>query len=737
MKISIETIIRDMRTYIPDLNEGKIREAYELARSSHEGQFRKSGEEYIIHPLHVASILIPMQMDEATIICALLHDVVEDVEHISITMIEDKFGPEVSYIVDGLTKLTKISSNIKSRTLQVENLMKMFLTTSKDIRVALIKLADRLHNMRTLKYMARDRQIVISRETLEIYAPVAHRLGAFQIKWELEDLAFKYLEPEKYNTLVEQIAKKRNEREGDLDSIINRIKENLEALKIPGEVTGRTKHFYSIFNKMVKKNQTLDEIYDLTAVRIIVNTIQDCYSALGAIHMIYTPIPNRFKDYIAMPKPNMYQSIHTTVLGPNAEPFEVQIRTFEMHKIAEYGIAAHWKYKEGGKFSYKEFQKESSFIEQLRELQSETGDSASEFIDSVKTDLFTDRIYVFTPKGDIIELKNGSTPLDFAFRVHSDVGLRFAGAKVNNHIVPISYKLQTGDRLEILTNKTARPSLDWLKIVETKHAQHKIRNWFKYQNREIKVEKGRESFEKEFKREELDKVHLESKYLEKLFRTYGMHSMDDLYAAVTDGAFNIRHVLNRLKDIVNRELGSEKTDSLIVKPWAGYGKSSHGIRVKGFDNVDIHISKCCNPLPDDEVSGYINRGKGISIHRTDCPNYQYLKKKEPYRIVDVLWEPKEIKNLTATLEIKAQDRKGITPDMIGRFHELNADVAEINSRVSGGMVIMKVKLGIKSSKHLEEIFYALNKDPEIIAVNRKITKGKVIRNESSNSESGA
>lgn len=729
MSITIETIIMDMRKYIPDLKEDKIREAYELASSSHEGQFRKSGEEYIIHPLHVAAILIPMQMDEATIICALLHDVVEDVERVSIEMIEEKFGPEVAYIVDGLTKLKIISSNIKSKTQQVENLMKMFLTTSKDIRVALIKLADRLHNMRTMKYMARDRQISISRETLEIYAPVAHRLGAFQIKWELEDLAFKYLEPESYNNLVEQIAKKRTERVADVDEIIQRIKDNLIKLNIKADVTGRTKHFYSIYNKMVKKHQELDEIYDLTAVRIIVNTIQDCYSALGAIHMIFTPIPNRFKDYIAMPKPNMYQSIHTTVLGPNAEPFEVQIRTYDMHKIAEYGIAAHWKYKEGGKFSYKEFQKESSFIEQLREIQTDTGGSASEFIDSLKTDLFTDRIYVFTPKGDIIELKNGSTPLDFAFRVHSDVGLHFAGAKVNNHIVPASYKLQTGDRLEILTNKHGKPSLDWLKIVETKHAQHKIRNWFKNQNREMKVEKGRENFEKEFKKEGIDKLHLEHKYLEKLYRSYGMHSLEDLYAALSDGAFHIKHVLSKLKEIVNSQLGDESTDKLMVKPWAGYGKGSHGIRVKGFDNVDIHISKCCNPLPDDEVSGYINRGKGISIHRTDCPNYQYLKNKEPYRIVDVIWERKEVKNLTASLEIKTPDRKGITPDIIGRFHDLNADVVEINSKVADGMVTMKVKISINSSKHLEDIFYALNNDQEIIAVNRKIVKGRVVKHE--------
>jgi GTP diphosphokinase / guanosine-3',5'-bis(diphosphate) 3'-diphosphatase len=732
MSISIETIISQMKEYIPDLKEDKIREAYKLAEESHTGQFRKSGEEYIIHPLHVAEILTPMQMDEATIICALLHDVVEDVEAISIEMIEEKFGSEVGYIVNGLTKLKKISS-IHRNNLQVENLMKMFLTTSKDIRVLLIKLADRLHNMRTLKYMPRDRQLSIAKETLEIYAPVAHRLGAFQIKWELEDLSFKYLEPERYNNLVDQISKKRIEREADVETIIGKIKNKLEELKIEADVTGRTKHFYSIYNKMVKKNQELDEIFDLTAVRIIVSTIQDCYSALGVIHMIFTPIPNRFKDYIAMPKPNMYQSIHTTVLGPNTDPFEVQIRTIEMHKTAEYGIAAHWKYKEGGKFSYKEFQKESSFIEQIREIQSDSAGSATDFIDSLKADLFTDRIYVFTPKGDVIELKNGSTPLDFAFRVHSDVGLHYAGAKVNNHIVPISYKLQTGDILEILTNRNAKPSLDWLKMVETKHAQNKIRNWFKNQNREMKIEKGKENFDRECKKESFDSIHLDSKYLEKLYKSYGMHSMEDLYAAIGDGAFQVRHILRKLRDIVNAQLGDANTDKMLVKPWEGYGKGTHGIRVQGFDNVDIHISKCCNPLPDDEVSGYINRGKGISVHRTDCPNFLYLKRKEPYRIVNVIWEKKEVKNLSANLEITTTDKKGITPFIINKFHELNADVLEINSKVANSLVTMKVKIGINSSNHLEDIFFALNKEPDIIEINRIILKGK-IKNESSITE---
>ena len=729
----IDKIILQVKEYDSSLNEEKLRSAYALAEEAHKSQYRRSGEPYITHPLAVTEILVELRMDEAALIAALLHDVVEDAG-VELSDIKKYFGEEVAYIVDGLTKLKKIKISNKD-TLQVENLRRMFLTMSRDIRVVLIKLADRLHNMRTLKYMPREKQVYISEETLEIYSPIAHRLGVFQIKWELEDLALKYIDPEGYQELMEQIAMKRNEREDYVQEVISKIRDNLEQLGIEGDVTGRPKHFYSIYNKMKKKNYTLDEIYDLTAVRIIVKTVKDCYSAVGAIHTLYRPIPNRFKDYIAMPKPNGYQSIHTTLLGSNGEPFEVQIRTKEMHRIAEYGIAAHWKYKEGKSFSCQEFQKESSFISQIRELQSEA-DNASDFIDSLKKDLFTDRLYVFTPDGDVIELKSGSNSLDFAYRVHSDVGNQFSGARVNNHIVPIDYKLQNGDIVEILTNKNGKPSLDWLKIVQTKNAQHKIRNWFKMQNRETKEDEGRDIFNKEVKREQFNKKYLTPIYLGRLAKSYGMQDISDLYSAVSDGGYSVQQVIRRLREYVKEEIEDTVPKDQIIKPWEGYGSSTQGIRVQGFEDVDIRISKCCNPMPGDDISGYINRGKGISIHRIDCPNFIYLNNKEPYRIVDVIWETKEVKNLIANLEIITTDRKGITPDIISLLHELKADVIEINSKVSGGVVTIKIKVGINKPEHLERLFAAFNRNPEILNAKRLVPRKRVVKkDENSNTKS--
>ena len=733
MPNSIDKIISEVKEYNSSLNEEKLRSAYALAEEAHKGQYRRSGEPYISHPMEVTEILVELRMDEAALMAALLHDVVEDTG-VELSDIEKSFGEEVAYIVDGLTKLKKIKISNKD-TLQVENLRRMFLTMSRDIRVVLIKLADRLHNMRTLKYMSREKQVYISEETLEIYSPIAHRLGVFQIKWELEDLALKYIDPEGYQELMEQIAMKRNEREEYVQEVISKIKDNLEQLGIEGDVTGRPKHFYSIYNKMKKKNHTLDEIYDLTAVRIIVKTVKDSYSAVGAIHTLYRPIPNRFKDYIAMPKPNGYQSIHTTLLGGNGEPFEVQIRTKGMHRIAEYGIAAHWKYKEGKAFSYQDFQKESTFISQIRELQSEA-DNASDFIDTLKKDLFADRLYVFTPGGDVIELKSGSNPLDFAYRVHSDVGNQFSGARVNNHIVPIDYKLQNGDIVEILINKNGKPSLDWLKIVQTKNAQHKIRNWFKMQNRETKEDEGRDIFIKEIKREQFDKKYLESAYLERLAKSYGMHDISDLYSAISDGGYSVKQVIRRLREYIKEDIEGIVPEDQIIKPWEGYGSSTQGIRVQGFEDVDIRISKCCNPMPGDDISGYINRGKGISIHRVDCPNFIYLKNKEPYRVVDVIWETKEVKNLVTNLEITTTDRKGITPDTISMLHELKADVIEINSKVSGGVVTMKIKVGINKPEHLERLFAAFNRNPEILNAKRLVPRKRAVKkDENSNTKS--
>lgn len=720
----IDKIISKVKEYDKNLNEKKMYSAYFIAEKAHKGQYRRSGEPYITHPLAVTEILIKLKMDESSLIAALLHDVIED-SGVKLIDIEKYFNKEVAYIVDGLTKLKKIKISNKD-TLQVENLRRMFLTMSRDIRVMLIKLADRLHNMRTLKYMPREKQVCISEETLEIYSPIAHRLGVSQIKWELEDLALKYIDPKGYQELMRQIAMKRDEREEYVQDVIIKIRENLEQLGIESDVNGRPKHFYSIYNKMKKKNHILDEIYDLTAVRIITKIVKDCYSVVGVIHTLYRPIPNRFKDYIAMPKPNGYQSIHTTVLGNNGEPFEVQIRTKEMHRIAEYGIAAHWKYKEGKPFYYQEFQKENSFINQIKEIQSEA-DNASDFIDSLKKDLFTNRLYVFTPGGDAIELKSGSNPLDFAYRVHSDVGNQFSGARVNNHIVPIDYKLKNGDIVEILVNKNSKPSLDWLKIVQTKNAQHKIRNWFKVQNRKIKEKEGYNIFYKEIKREQFDKKYLKPTYLKRLAMSYSMQDISDLYSAISDGGYSIEQVIRRLREYVKEEIEDTVSEYQMIKPWESYSSSTQGIRVQGFEDVNIRISKCCNPMPGDDISGYINRGKGISIHRVDCPNFIYLNKKEPYRIVDVIWEIKEVKNLIANLEITATDRKRITPDIISLFHELKANVIEINSKVLGGVVVMKIKVGINNPEHLEILFAAFNKNPEILNAKRLIPRKRVTK----------
>lgn len=721
MTANIENILLEMREYLRDLDEDKVRRAYEMAEKSHSGQMRRSGEPYIIHPLAVSEILLNMHMDEPTIIAALLHDVVEDTS-VSLETIKKEFGEEVAYLVEGLTKLKKIKF-LNRENFQVENLRRMFMSMSKDIRVILIKLADRLHNMRTLKYMPQEKQVLISEETLEIYSPIAHRLGVFKVKWELEDLALKYLDPEGYKKLNDLIDMKRGEREEYVHEVIGKIEANLKELEIEGVVTGRPKHFYSIYNKMKKKNESFDEIYDLIAVRIIVNTIKDCYSSLGAIHTLFTPIPNRFKDYIAMPKPNRYQSVHTTVIGPNGEPFEVQIRTKEMHQISEFGVAAHWKYKEGEAFSFKEFQKDDYFIKQIREFQTET-DDATDFIDSLKTDLFSDRLYVFTPKGDVIELRSGSKPLDFAYRVHSGVGDSFVGAKINGHIVTMDYKLQNGDIVEILTSKKATPSLDWLKIVQTKNAQNKIRNWFKNQNRETKVKEGGVMFEKEFKREHLNSEYFCDANLEKLYKSYGMSSLEDLYAGISDGGYSLKQVIRRFKELVINNLEKDSEEKVELKPWDGYGKGTHGIKVKGFDNVDIRISRCCNPLPDDDVLGYINRGKGISIHRVDCPNFIYLKNKEPYRIVELIWEKKEMKNLVGYFEIVATDKKGITPEIISLMHQVKIDVIEINSKVSNGLVKMKIKVGIEDTKHMESMFHVLNTNPNILNARRLIPNHK-------------
>ncbi|NLC77178.1 MAG: bifunctional (p)ppGpp synthetase/guanosine-3',5'-bis(diphosphate) 3'-pyrophosphohydrolase, partial [Clostridia bacterium] len=534
---------------------------------------------------------------------------------------------------------------------------------AKDIRVILIKLADRLHNMRTLKYHPPEKQKEIAEETVEIFAPLAHRLGIFKLKWELEDLALRYLEKEKYYELVQTIKMKRQEREDYINEVIEILHNHLAEMGIEADIQGRPKHFYSIYNKMVKQGKSLNEIYDLIAVRVIVGTVKDCYGVLGVIHSLWKPIPGRFKDYIAMPKPNMYQSLHTTVIGPRGEPFEVQIRTWEMHRTSEYGIAAHWRYKEGSGSADREFEDKLSWLRQLLEWQRELRD-AREFMDSLKIDLFSDRVYVFTPKGDVVELSAGSVPIDFAYRVHTDVGHRCVGAKVNGRIVPLDYQLKTGDIVEILTSKTGTPSRDWLNIVKTSQAKNRIRHWFKKEVREENVSKGRELLEKEARKQGLAEEDYRSSYLMEVAKKFSFQGLDDLYIAISDGVITASQVIMKLREVAKLAKDTKNEAGITVSPWQGYGKPSKGVRVKGVDNVMVRLSRCCNPLPGDDIIGYVTRGRGVSIHRTDCPNISYYCAEDKNRMIEVAWDMQVEGKFQVQLEAVAIDRPGLAMDIM-------------------------------------------------------------------------
>lgn len=624
--MSLEDLLEQVQRYQPQGDLSIIEKAYNFAEKAHEGQSRISGEPYFIHPVAVASILARLELDIPTIAGGLLHDVVEDTK-ITLVELEKEFGVEIAQLVDGVTKLSRIEFRSKEEQ-QVENLRKMFLAMAKDIRVVLIKLADRLHNMRTLKHQSAWKQREIAEETLEIFAPLAHRLGIFAIKWELEDLAFRYLEPEQYYHLVEGISMKRREREAYIDQVMNILKERLVEVGIKADIQGRPKHFYSIYKKMKEQGKELSEIYDLIAVRVIVESIKDCYGALGIVHTLWKPIPGRFKDYIAMPKPNMYQSLHTTVMGPQGEPFEIQIRTFEMHRTAEFGIAAHWKYKEGGKGGSKDFDQRLAWLRQILEWQTELRD-AREFMETLKIDVFSDVVFVFTPKGDVFELPAGSVPIDFAYRIHSDVGHRCIGSKVNGRIVPLDYTLKNGDIVEILTSKQANgPSRDWLKLVKTSQAKNRIRQWFRKEKREENIARGKEILEKELKKQGLEPGELfKSDRILEVSKRFNFNNPDEFFATLGDGALSPIQVIARVKDDIYK--GKKLPDESILtelpaeKKSTGYGKASQGIRVRGVDDVLIRLSRCCNPLPGDPIVGYVTRGRGVSVHRADCPNVTY------------------------------------------------------------------------------------------------------------------
>ena len=692
-----DMLIARIRKYHPSTDVSMIEKAYKLAVKAHGDQRRKSGEPYIIHPLCVAIILADLELDKETIVAGLLHDVVEDTV-MTTEEITKEFGAEVALLVDGVTKLGQLSYSADKVEVQAENLRKMFLAMAKDIRVILIKLADRLHNMRTLKYMKPEKQKEKARETMDIYAPLAQRLGISKIKVELDDLSLKYLEPEVYYDLVEKIALRKTERQKFVDGIVAEVRAHIEKAGIKAQIDGRVKHFFSIYKKMVNQDKTLDQIYDLFAVRIIVDTVKDCYAALGVIHEMYKPIPGRFKDYIAMPKPNMYQSLHTTLIGPGGRPFEIQIRTFEMHRTAEYGIAAHWKYKEasnnGGTVNVSKQEEEKlSWLRQILEWQKDMSDG-KEFMSLLKSDLdlFAESVYCFTPAGDVKNLPNGSTPIDFAYSIHSAVGNKMIGARANGKLVNIDYVIQNGDRIEIITSQNSKgPSRDWLKIVKSAQAKNKINQWFRNELKEDNITRGKELMAAYCKSRSITLSDLmKPSYMESVMRKYGFRDWDSALAAIGHGGLKEGQVVNKLLDEYNKQHQKEITDEHIMEAAEGkekmrIAKSGNGIVVKGIHDVAVRFSKCCSPVPGDEIVGFVTRGRGISVHRTDCVNVMNLSETDRARLIEAEWQKSEQdKNERYTVEIKifGYNRTGLLVDISKIFTERKIDLSSLNCRVN-------------------------------------------------------
>lgn len=714
----IDTLLKTIEENCSNVNIEKVKKAYNFAFEAHKDQKRISGEPYIIHPVNVAIILAELGMDTSTIVAGLLHDVIEDTE-CTYSDMAAIFGVEITNLVDGVTKLGKIEYKSKEEQ-QADNVRKMLLAMAKDIRVIIIKLADRLHNMRTLKYMRSEKQKQKSQEVLDIYAPLAHRLGMSKIKWELEDLAFRYLHEEEYYDLVKQIAEKRVERESYIARVIEQMKQNLENSGIDSDIEGRPKHFYSIYRKMKNKHKSIEQIFDLTAIRVLVNSVKDCYGVLGIVHTIYTPIPGRFKDYIAMPKPNMYQSLHTTVIGPEGKTFEIQIRTFDMHKTAEYGIAAHWKYKEGnsdeGK-DEKDFEKKLVWLRDILEWQKDTSD-AEEFMESFKIDLFSDEIFVFTPKGVVINLISGCTPIDFAYRIHTDVGNKCCGAKVNGRIVPLDYQLKTGEIVEIITSANAKgPSMSWLNIAKSNQAKSKIRAWFKKAKKEENILKGKEILDKELKKQNITFAELiNTESYKRLQRRYNIHSNDDLYSSIGIGLINVGSMVTRTKDDINHvedkniteeqikkeiELQHEKE---VIKDKKNSKTNNYGVTVKGEKNLMVRFARCCNPVPGDKIAGYITKGRGVSIHRADCANIKTLLKTEPEKIIEVSWGGVQGTSYVAEIRVKAEDRMGMLSDIMQVITDSKLQLNAVNanqSKSEGAFINIKVR--IDSVEQLESL----------------------------------
>lgn len=720
---SKEELLESLLEINPNYNPDLIEKAYDVGVRMHDGQLRKSGEPYFVHPLAVAKILAELGMDERTIVAGLLHDVVEDTEYTR-ERLKTEFGEEIMLLVDGVTKLGSLKVDSKEER-QAENLRKMFLAMSKDIRVLIIKLADRLHNLRTINYMTEPKILEKCQETLDIYAPLASRLGIYALKFELEDIALKYLDPDAYYALVEGVQLKKEQREATINKVMDEISEKLEEMKIQFDIMGRSKHFYSIYKKMRYQNKQLDEIFDLTAVRILVDSIRDCYGVLGIVHTMWKPIPGKFKDYIAMPKPNMYQSLHTTVIGDNGDPFEIQIRTYEMHKIAEYGIAAHWKYKEGVQVDVEEGK--IAWLRQMLELQKDMNDPM-EFMESLRVDLFASQVFVFTPQSEVIELPAGSTPLDFAFKIHSAIGYKCIGAKINGKMVPIDHVLENGDIVEIVTSSNSSgPSVDWLKIAKSSNARSKIRSWLRKENRSDSVDKGKELLDSYVKRRGLNsQLLLKHSNILKIAKEMNLNNEDELYNQLSQGGSIVSKVVHMLQSYVEEEDAKrKKTDSVAdiavdAKKKSGSNKSSAGVKVAGVDNLLIRIAGCCNPVPGDEIVGFITKGRGISVHRKDCINMNNLPVEEHSRFIDVEWE----KDLTSqsyntTLLIIAEDRKGLFSDISKKCEDMNVDITGVNAKSGKAQLVsILLTISISSRNEMEKVLMNFKSLPSVVDVRR-------------------
>lgn len=728
--ITIEEILEKAETFLNEEHVDFIYHAYEFAEKAHKDQYRKSGEAYIIHPVQVGDILVDLEMDHETIAGGFLHDVVEDTDY-TVDDIEEAFNEEVAMLVDGVTKLGKIKYKSKEKQ-QAENHRKMFVAMANDIRVILIKLADRLHNMRTLKHLPPVKQRRIANETLEIFAPLAHRLGMSTIKWELEDTSLRYLKPQQYYRIVQLMKQKRNQRESSVEDVMSDISEELAKVKIEADISGRPKHIYSTYRKMVTQKVDFNEIYDLLAVRVIVDSIKDCYAVLGVIHTYWKPMPGRFKDYIAMPKTNLYQSLHTTVIGPQGDPLEVQIRTEEMHKIAEYGIAAHWAYKEGKQVK----QNEKSYVDKLTwfreilEWQNEAHD-AEEFVESLKVDLFSDMVYAFSPKGDVIELPNGSVPLDFAYRIHTEIGNKTVGARINGKMEPLDYKLQNGDIVEVVTSKHSYgPSQDWLKITQSSQAKNKIKQFFKKQRKEENITKGKAEIDKGIKDLGFTpKEVLTNENIKRVCEKFNFVSEDDMYAAVGYQGITASLVITRLTDRLRREQEVEKNmnqqieevQSAVQEKPHSISKSGSGVEVAGIDNVLVRLSRCCNPVPYDDIVGYITKGRGVSVHRSDCPNVQSEEAKS--RFIEVKWREPEYssKEYSLDLEVSGYDRNGLLNEVLQVVNETQTQIATVSGRADKNKIAhIHITILIKNTDHLQHVVERIKQVQDIYAVTRTV-----------------